>query len=58
MICVHLKSLKGRWRIMCRLFYVIIALGIADRKSRFFIWRNYHGNQKNDAQKQAKQQAV
>lgn len=31
---------------------------IADRKSRFFIWRKYHGNQKNDAQKQAKQQAV
>lgn len=25
---------------MRRLFYVIIALGIADRKSRFFIWRN------------------
>lgn len=31
---------------------------IADRKSRFFIWRNYHGNQKNDAQEQARQQAV
>lgn len=43
---------------MRRLFYVIIALGIADRKNRFFIWRNYHGNQKNDAQEQAKQQAV
>lgn len=42
---------------MRRLFYVIIALGIADRKSRFFIWRKYHGNQKNDAQEQAKQQA-
>lgn len=40
---------------MRRLFYVIIDLGIADRKSRFFI---YHGNQKNDAQEQAKQQAV
>lgn len=35
---------------MCRLFYVIIALGIADRKSRFFIWRDYHGSPKNDAQ--------
>lgn len=38
---------------MRRLFYVIIALVIADRKSRFFIWIKYHGNQKNDAQEQA-----
>ena len=39
---------------MRRLFYVIITLGIADRKSRFFIWRKYNGNQKNYAQEQAK----
>ena len=43
---------------MCRLFYVIIVIELRIERTAFFIWRNYHGNQKNDAQEQAKQQAV